>query len=588
ITLCGLITFSLSLFSIKYRKTTGAFAFFGLMISITLYAWGYAFELNATHLDSILLTVRMQYLALAVLPVFWLILAITYTGKGKWLTWPFFVAIMIIPIITVISINTNDYHHLFYTTTGTKEMGPFVLFTRTLGVAFWIQFGYLNLCTFVGNILFFYMLLHSAPAYKKQAATMFIGSLFPWVINFLSHSITLNPYQIDYNVYALAVTSPFFAVAMFKTHMLDLAPVAHDRVFDSMTESVLVVDNHGRIADINHAACTMLGISLSVVGQNLQDGLSHWPDLIGIFEKNECGAFEVNIAASDEDKWLITNLSPLLDKNNHSIGQILIMNDISDKKSLEIKIFENEKRLKNDVMKIRNLQGLMMPDFSAISGFDIDSIFYPVDELSGDFFDGFFLEEDIYQIIICDVVGHGILPAFIGMEIRSMFRAISKPGIMPSELISKVNIKMFDDSREMSMLATAMVCQINITTGQITTASGGHPHSFLYRAVEKKADIVKTSGSILGMLTLKPYSDIVIEMKTNDILLLYTDGISEAMHPETKEFYGTVQMQKDLVKYSENLPKEIAHSITKNALEFSETNKVTDDMTIVCIKKIQT
>ena len=586
ISICGIITFALSVFSFQRRKITGALTFFGLMVTITLYSWGYAYELSGINLNEILLAVRIQYLALAALPVFWLILAVQYTGFSRWLTPAFYTAISIVPILTVVLINTNEYHHLFYTSTSTRQMGPFTQFIRTLGVGFWIQFAYLNICTLAGNILFFRMMLRSAPAYKRQAATIFTGSLFPWIVNFLSHSTTINPYEIDYNVYALAITSPFFAVAMFRSRILNLVPVAHDRVFDSMNESVFVVDNYGRIADINHAACSTVGITLSVIGRKIRDGLSHWPELIGILEKNEYGSFEVNADPSGEGKWFMANLSSLLDRNGQAIGKILIMSDISDKKVLEITIFENEKRLQADVMKVRDLQRIMMPDFSVVTGFDIGRVYRPVDELSGDFIDGFFIDVDLYQIVVCDVIDHGILPAFIGMEIRSMFRAMSEPGIMPSELISRVNIKLLEDFSELIIYATVAICQINIRNGQIIIAAAGHPPSFIYSAEEKKAEYVKTRGSLLGFRSSKPYENIVLDMGIHDIILLYTDGISEAMNIETNELYGTGQMKTDLVAHAGYPSKNIINSIMENVLNFTDVYKITDDMTMVCIKRI--
>jgi PAS domain S-box-containing protein len=414
---------------------------------------------------------------------------------------------------------------------------------------------------------------------------MFAGSLFPWLINFLSHSTSFNPYEIDYNVYALAITSPFFAYAMFRSRMLDLVPVAHDRVFDSISDSVFVVDSNGRIADINHAACMMKGISLSVIGRNIQDGLPHWPRLVGIIERDEYGDHEVYDGPSGEEKWFMTNLSPFLDRNGQSIGQILILRDISDKKRLEIQIFENEKRLKTDIMKVRNLQAGFLPDFSKITGYDIGRIFIPVDELSGDFFDGFHIDRDIYQIILCDVIDHGILPAFIGMEIRSMFRAMSEPGIKPSELIARVNAKLLDDLASIYLFATVAVCQINLKSGQITIASGGHPPAFVYSAEHRTIRILNNTGSLIGLRLSKLYTDIVIDLKMHDILLLYTDGIYEAINEKTKDFFGTERMQSDLMANAGCSSMEILNSIVANVYSFIDYCRISDDMTMICIKK---
>lgn len=88
------------------------------------------------------------------------------------------------------------------------------------------------------------------------------------------------------------------------------------------------------------------------------------------------------------------------------------------------------------------------------------------------------------------------------------------------------------------------------------------------------------------MISTKTYEDVTIEMEKSDILLLYTDGISEVMKVETKEFYGSEQMQKDIELHSGSSSKEIVNSIIEKALLHSDFDRIMDDMTMVCIKKV--
>lgn len=338
--LSGLVSASLARLSLKRRESVGAIPFFALMISITLYCWGYAFELSQTELGGMLLGLRVQYLGLPFLPSFWLILALQYTGFGKWLRPWVYAAIFIIPVVMLILHNTNEYHHLYYAATGTNQNGPFVLFSRTAGPWYYAQFAYLNLSVLAGNILYLRMLLRSAPAFRKQAAIMLAASILPWLANFI-YLAGLSPYGIDINAFALALTSPFFAFAMFRYRILDLVPVARDTVFESMHDPILVLDRANRVVDANGSARSLFpSLGPGAIGVEIQKLMKDLPELEKQLTEGGSDGIEIRIESGNGIRSFRSQITDFFDRRSKPMGRILTLYDITRLNELLQKLHE--------------------------------------------------------------------------------------------------------------------------------------------------------------------------------------------------------------------------------------------------------
>ena len=245
VTLCLLFgtasSAGLALYVAYSFRTPGVKSYIGLLCSIAIYCFGYALELNHSTLEGILFSLRIEYLGIPFLSVFWVILAMQYAGYGESVPKWFYRSLFILPVITVVMVNTNPWHHLYYASFGVNTSGPFPLAQFTKGIWYHINIFYIDVCFFVGNLLFLRMMLRSVGRTRKQAATMFAASIAPWVADFIYQS-GLTPYNIDLVPFVFVLVGPVLGLALFRFKMFDFVPIARHTVFDFMKDPVLVLE----------------------------------------------------------------------------------------------------------------------------------------------------------------------------------------------------------------------------------------------------------------------------------------------------------------------------------------------------------
>lgn len=252
--------------------------------------------------------------------------------------------------------------------------------------------------------------------------------------------------------------------------------------------------------------------------------------------------------------------------------------------------FRNELKTLNESYRkeiniIRKLEVSKLPDFSVIEGYDTAFSFMPAQDLSGDFFDGFFLDDDTYQIILCDISGHGISSSYVGNQVRTLFREKSAAGKKPSEIAKEVNEVLFNELSEFRFYCTAQIVQIFFDTDTILFLSAGHPEAIINRDSCRDIKLTGNQSPVIGLFNDENYREEIIRLSTGDSLLLYTDGIIEEHSSDNQEMYG-VNRLIDSLNGTENFSSsEILHHALGNLYEFNGYRPQNDDITLICIKK---
>jgi len=240
---------------------------------------------------------------------------------------------------------------------------------------------------------------------------------------------------------------------------------------------------------------------------------------------------------------------------------------------------------KKEIEIIRKFELSLFPDFSQVNEFDLAYSFMPALELSGDFFDGYYIDDDIYQIILCDVAGHGIASSYIGNQIRTLFRSHSGSGKSPSEVAAIVNNSLSQDLAEFHHYCTAQIIQIFTDTGQVIFMSAGHPPALIWKDSEKKFIEMGSENPVIGMFDDITYKDTVINMSRGDYIFMYTDGITEESSLTSEEMFGLTRLKSSLIGKEQLESLEIVHSCLGDFYEFNGYRPQHDDITLLCIKR---
>lgn len=245
------IFFAFSTFRKKLTSGSGAYCL--LLLSGTVYIIGYALELAGSTLEGIILALKFEYIGIAAFPVFWLLLAMYFSGKPRNVRTWMKAVLFIIPAITVVLVATNEFHHFYYSSIGLNPDSPFPLLMTEKGPWYYVHVGYMYGCVLAGNILFITVYREAAPPFRRQALLVMLASFIPWITNIIYLSGAV-PYNFDVTSISLGITGPFLGITMAQMKTFRISPVARKLVFEDMADPVLVVSRKGFLADYNNAA----------------------------------------------------------------------------------------------------------------------------------------------------------------------------------------------------------------------------------------------------------------------------------------------------------------------------------------------
>lgn len=242
------------------------------------------------------------------------------------------------------------------------------------------------------------------------------------------------------------------------------------------------------------------------------------------------------------------------------------------------------KKDRKELAKVRTLQVALLPQFQEIDRYDIASSFIPMEDISGDFFDGFYIREGVYQVVICDVAGHGVASSYVGSSIRGIIRSIAKEIFDVEHQINYINKSIMQSMKEIYYFSSLVLCQLNISDGTVTYASAGHPPCVFYDNSVNKVFRIDNTGPLLGLSDKSEYETKRIVIKEGDCFFIYTDGLTEAQNGK-KEFFGTKRLIDSFAKCAHENSIDIVHSILGTVYEFTEYNNLQDDVSLICLKR---
>lgn len=332
-------TFCIAFYSYRKLKTTIALAFILLMLSISIYSLGYAFELSQATKSGIMFALKIQYLAIPYVSLFWFIVALKYSGYKK-LNKLKYTILLVVPVITTIMLYTNDYHSLLYKDFQLYEAGPLVLVSTVKGVWYYIDYTYKVILTLSGILLFFKMIKKETGFRKKQAVIISLGSMITGIglIVAITNQI---PNSLDLTPFFLTIAVPTFGYPIFKLGMFNISPIAKDRIFESMMDGVIVIDSKYRISDYNFAAGKLFPeLKRDILGLDYKGVLHSYSQLVDIISQGKFYTGDIFCNLLNEVRTYNITITKLYSKVNIHIGYIVVLHDITDQKELEKQLYE--------------------------------------------------------------------------------------------------------------------------------------------------------------------------------------------------------------------------------------------------------
>jgi signal transduction histidine kinase len=310
-------------------------AFVALMLGQTLWALGDALELSCADRPTKQLGLDLMIVGLVATPLSLLAFVLQYTGRAHWLRPRNLVWIGFVPVVTVILVWTNPWHHLYWRSVEPKLVHGAWTAVVEHGVWFWVNlvWCYAELALVLGLLL--RVVVRSPGIYRAQAGLLIVGMMVPWALNVIDLAGFSPVPRLDLTSIAFCVTGLTVVPALLGLQILDVVPWARDQVVQGMRDAVIVLDPKSRIVEVNRAARWLLHLAADeIAGVEVSRAFQHWPALAERLQSPDSAIFQVAGPDPETDELFDASLSSLR-AGDALAGRVLILQNATARRDAE-------------------------------------------------------------------------------------------------------------------------------------------------------------------------------------------------------------------------------------------------------------
>jgi PAS domain S-box-containing protein len=316
----------------RRRSVPGGTYFALMMLSGAWWAFTYACEALSNEQSVKIIWAQISYVGIGTMPVFFMLFALNYWRPDIHIRLQYQIMIWLIPVATIIIAATNGLHGILWSEI-TRSAKNYNILIYGHGPWFYVTVTYFYLTVWVGVVLLFRAATSLSRIYRRQALIVLVASVLPWIAN-IFFLLGLSPvHGLDMAPIMASATGLLLAFGIVKFQLFKVLPIAKEVVYRQIESGVLVVNDGGTIVDINPAAANMIGGDIEV-GQNLEAVLRNKlniPFPLPMVHQR----MEASLDNREKLLWLDVVIAPLHDRRNQLSGYLIMLHDISERKSAE-------------------------------------------------------------------------------------------------------------------------------------------------------------------------------------------------------------------------------------------------------------
>jgi sigma-B regulation protein RsbU (phosphoserine phosphatase) len=245
----------------------------------------------------------------------------------------------------------------------------------------------------------------------------------------------------------------------------------------------------------------------------------------------------------------------------------------------ELRQLENELELSQVIQR-----GLLPQQVPSINGVNIAAFSRPAQILGGDYFDFIDFKNNSHGLVIADVSGHGVSAGMFLSSLQTAFHTLVPDAESPLEVLERIN-RLYVHNVNVTTFVTIFFGQYDPRTRVLTYANAGHNSAYLYRMSTNEEIWLRPSGPAIGLMEGFLIQKREVQLEPGDILLLYTDGLTEATSPDGT--FWSEERLAEIIRENANSSAEQLVQKTMGALrEHTHGNPFADDVTLVISKVI--
>ena len=243
-------------------------------------------------------------------------------------------------------------------------------------------------------------------------------------------------------------------------------------------------------------------------------------------------------------------------------------------------------RLENELRIAHEIQLSLVPSVSVLAGLpglDISALLDPARHVGGDLYDFVPLSGNRLFLAIGDVSGKGVPAALQMTATRALVRYLVREGEGPGGILSRVNAALTEV--DTGMFVTLFCCILDLDTGRSRYSLAGHNPPLLCRAGGGVEPLALLTGPPAGILADSSYSEGTFSLLPGDVLLLYTDGLTEAMSP-SRELFGDERTAEALARLASRPCDAIVRGLREEVRSFANGAPQSDDIALLAVRRL--
>lgn len=296
---------------------------------------------------------------------------------------------------------------------------------------------------------------------------------------------------------------------------------------------------------------------------------------LSVFSKSIAGLF------TEEFINLLSSLSGQLAQAITIVEEMRAKDQERDQK--ELALLQNARVLR-DMEIAKQIQISLLPNSAPeIFGIDLAGRCISAAHVGGDYYDFFRRNEHTVDMLIADVSGHSVGAALIMAEVRTLLRAQVHSAHNASAILNILNSQLHDDLTRAELFITMFYAKYNSASGKLSYSNAGHNHPIIHRSSDDSCIELDTEGLIIGVKTSVVFEELSIELVSKDVILFYTDGLTEAFDSKG-EMFGSSRVCSHLGQVAHLPAKEIIDSFYEIITVFTGSQTFQDDISMVVLK----
>lgn len=314
-----------------------------------------------------------------------------------------------------------------------------------------------------------------------------------------------------------------------------------------------------------------------------------WPQAPKTLRNFMAGVIAASEPASTEANTAVLGLVNN-QKRAFTAGDVKLITAVSEQIGAIINNFKLQheliarERVRRELEIAAEIQESLLPKtIPHINGLDIDVNMVPAYEVGGDFYDFISPDENHMTIVVGDVAGKGIPAAMFTSMVRTTLKIEAYHSQDPHIIIRRVNEALHQELWQAELFITTFVATFDMKNNVLMYANAGHTPGIIYHAQSKTSRLLKATSLPLGIYGYDYKATQYVHLSTEDVLVLYSDGVSEANNPKGERF--GVEHVRDLIhQHADKSPTILKQIILRSLEEFQQTEPAADDLTLIVVK----